>query len=155
LWMASRLRSALFGVYVHLPFCAVHCPYCPFAVIPRSLDAGDAYGSAIRTELIHRYRGWSEAQRRRGLPVRAVSSVYFGGGTPSRTPELIVDVLRTLRNETDLSPDIEISTEANPCDRHRYHELFAAGVNRLSIGIQCSCCDWFAFRLLIRSGSVR
>ncbi|HET7435096.1 MAG TPA: radical SAM family heme chaperone HemW [Thermoanaerobaculia bacterium] len=115
----------MLGVYVHLPFCATHCTYCAFAI---STDLGrqDAYTDALVRELDARGGG-------------AVTSIYFGGGTPSRTslPNL-TRVVNAIRARYDVTPDAEFSMEANPEDVtvESLAAWRALGVNRLSIGVQ-------------------
>lgn len=114
------------GLYIHLPFCRVHCTYCPFAV---STDIGlqDRYTDALLAEVDARGSG------------EAVDSIFFGGGTPSRTarPNLIRIVAR-LRERFVIDEDAEFSLEANPEDVSDDAVAFwrSLGVNRLSIGVQ-------------------
>ena len=116
------------GVYVHLPFCRAHCSYCAFA-ISTDLSREEAYVDALVREI-----------QASGLgPGASVDTLYFGGGTPSRTSisnlRRIVDAIRA---RFDVSPDAEFSMEANPEDIT--DEAIAAWrallVNRLSIGVQ-------------------
>jgi oxygen-independent coproporphyrinogen-3 oxidase len=113
------------GVYLHLPFCRVHCSYCPFA-ISTDIELQDRYVDALLSEI--------EPSR-----VKGVDTIYFGGGTPSRTsiPNL-TRIFDALRIRFDVAPDAEISLEANPEDVNP--ESLAAwrglGINRLSIGVQ-------------------
>lgn len=67
---------------------------------------------------------------------RIVSSAFFGGGTPSITPDLVASLISTTKEQFEVTDGIEITSEANPCDRAEYAKLRAAGVNRLSIGVQ-------------------
>jgi oxygen-independent coproporphyrinogen-3 oxidase len=116
-----------FAAYVHLPFCAVHCAYCPFA-ISTDIALQDAYCEAVVQEVASRSGG-----------AQALDSIYFGGGTPSRTslPNLrrIVDALRSHFTVAD---DAEFSLEANPEDvtEEAIEGWRGLGVNRLSIGVQ-------------------
>lgn len=107
------------GVYVHLPFCRVHCTYCPFA-ISTDIELQNAYVDALIREI-------------RSRPVRDVESIYFGGGTPSRTS---IENLQRIVDE--LGAASEFSIEANPEDITA--DALAAwrdlGVNRVSIGVQ-------------------
>lgn len=110
------------GIYVHLPFCSVHCNYCDFPVSTQRSLAPKYYEALLR-----------EIEMR---PLAEKSdSLYFGGGTPSLTP---ASVLKTLHERFELDQDAEITLEANPEDITS--EAIAAwmetGVNRLSIGIQ-------------------
>src|SRR5688572_29981260 len=122
--------DAPLGIYLHVPFCAHICPYCDFntyagqsGLIPRYVDA--------MCQDIER-----EADR---LGSRSVTSIFFGGGTPSLlSPEHVGDVLARLDDCFEVMPDAEISLEANPngLTTDYLAGLFAAGVNRLSIGLQ-------------------
>jgi len=114
------------GIYVHLPFCRVHCAYCPFAV-STDLSQQDAYVAALVAEIAQRAGG------------EAADTVFFGGGTPSRTDrghlKQIVDALRAAYR---IDTDAEFSIEANPEDVTPDTIDFwrSLGVNRLSIGVQ-------------------
>jgi oxygen-independent coproporphyrinogen-3 oxidase len=109
------------GVYLHLPFCRVHCTYCPFA-IGTDLAQQDRYVDALLRELDAR-------------APRAADTVYLGGGTPSRTS---IEHLRRIFAKLTIAPGAEVSIEANPEDvteeaLEAWREL---GVNRVSIGVQ-------------------
>ncbi|HSM93580.1 MAG TPA: radical SAM family heme chaperone HemW [Anaeromyxobacteraceae bacterium] len=119
-----------YGVYVHFPFCAHRCPYCDFAVsTDRPLEQG-RYLRAVLAELTLR------APRFAGLrPV----SLYVGGGTPSLwDPSELTALVAALRARLGLPPTAEVTIEANPesLDRGRVAAWRAAGVNRVSIGVQ-------------------
>lgn len=114
------------GLYIHFPFCRVRCTYCAFAV---STDQSQEsrYVAALEREI---------AQRASGEPV---DTMFFGGGTPSRTsPDLLERITGALRRGFDLTSDLEFSIEANPedIDPEAIERWRAMGVNRLSIGIQ-------------------
>jgi oxygen-independent coproporphyrinogen-3 oxidase len=114
------------GLYIHLPFCRVHCTYCPFAI---STDIGlqDAYVAALVREIAARANG------------ERVDSIYFGGGTPSRTSiENLRNISVAICASFDVADDAEFSTEANPEDvsRESIAAWRALGVNRVSIGVQ-------------------
>ena len=119
------------GLYVHLPWCVRKCPYCDF----NSHQAKDdlparAYTDALIADLR------AEAAL---AGARPVSTVFFGGGTPSLFPgEEIARILDAVRAMLDLAEDAEITLEANPgaSDAGRFAAYAAAGVNRLSIGAQ-------------------
>ncbi len=119
-----------YGIYVHLPFCRVHCTYCPFA-ISTDLSLQDRYVDALVLEIETRARGRAD-------------SVFFGGGTPSRLSiENLARVTAALRSGFDLESGFEFSIEANPEDVTA--ESLAAwrdlGVNRVSIGVQSFADD--------------
>jgi len=118
------------GLYVHWPFCARICPYCDFNVHrDRGVDA-DAWSRALVADLEH----WAAR-----IEPRTLSSIYFGGGTPSLAPlSVIADVIAAAEKIFGLHEDIEITLEANPddADENRLRAIAAVGVNRLSLGVQ-------------------
>lgn len=111
------------GLYVHLPFCRVHCTYCPF-VISTDLSQQERYVDALLAEIATRTGNGEPAE-----------SLYFGGGTPSRTS---LENMRRLRAAINLAADAEFSMEANPedIDAESLASWREIGVNRLSIGVQ-------------------
>jgi len=116
----------MLGLYLHLPFCRVHCAYCPFA-ISTHLDLQDAYVGALIREIEERANG------------EAVDTIFFGGGTPSRTSrENLARVVTQLGERFTIAEDVEFSLEANPedIDRDAIDFWRSLGVNRLSIGVQ-------------------
>lgn len=121
-----------FGIYVHWPFCARKCPYCDFNSHVRSQIDEDGWREATIREI-----EGTAASMPGGRPT--VSTIFFGGGTPSlmhgRTVESILGAVARL---WPLAPDVEVSLEANPAsaDTERFRDYRAAGVNRLSLGIQ-------------------
>ena len=113
--------------YVHLPFCARVCPYCDFAVVAGRDDQISRYVSAVTTE-IQREDGWT-----------ALNSLYFGGGTPSRVPPVLINrVLQALVDRFGVETGAEVSIEANPEDWTPAvsEQLAALGFNRVSFGAQ-------------------
>ncbi len=120
-----------FAVYVHWPFCLAKCPYCDFNSHVRAerIDE-DRFVAAFRTEIAHR------AAMTRGRPVR---SVFFGGGTPSlMRPQTAQAILDAIAAQWTIEADAEITLEANPTsvEAGRFRGYRAAGVNRISIGVQ-------------------
>ena len=120
-----------FGVYVHWPFCAAKCPYCDFNSHVRhgGIDAERFLAGYLR-ELSH------FAQR---APGRSVTSVFFGGGTPSLMPPRVTGaILDAIASHWTLDPNAEITLEANPTsvEAENFKGYAAAGVNRLSLGVQ-------------------
>ena len=117
----------MLGLYVHIPFCASICNYCNFN---RGLFDGplkDRYLDALRLEIATAGDG------------SATDTVFFGGGTPSLLdPPEIASILETARRAFDISGDAEVTLEANPetVTRERLDGYRAAGVNRLSYGVQ-------------------
>jgi len=119
-----------FGLYVHWPFCRSKCPYCDFNSHVRVSVDQDRWQAALLAELAH-YAGLA--------PGRRLTSIFFGGGTPSLMPPAsVAAVIEAAKRHFELAPDIEITLEANPTssEAERFGELAGAGVNRLSIGVQ-------------------
>src|SRR5437667_4151181 len=121
-----------FGVYVHWAFCAAKCPYCDFNSHVRTEIPEVAWLQGIQSELTF---AASEL-----IPARAtVSSVFFGGGTPSlMSASTVGAVLGTIGKKWSVSPDAEITLEANPSsvEAERFLGYRMAGVNRVSLGVQ-------------------
>ena len=120
-----------FGVYVHWPFCLAKCPYCDFNshVRPGGVDES-RFIAAYRREIAHMAAV---------APGRMVSSIFFGGGTPSlMAPATVAAILDAVAGAWTLAPDVEISLEANPTsvEAERFRGYRAAGVNRVSLGVQ-------------------
>jgi len=118
------------GVYVHWPYCARICPYCDFNIY-KNREIDEAHW---KTALTRDLRHWAERTKGRKL-----TSLYFGGGTPSLAPlgviEAVIDACERLWG---FEPDTEITIEANPTDaeQSRFEAFARAGVNRLSLGVQ-------------------
>ncbi len=118
------------ALYVHWPFCVSKCPYCDFNSHVRDSVDQDAWRQALLADL--RY----EAAL---LPGRRVGSIFFGGGTPSlMPPATVAAVIAAAEAEWGLADDVEITLEANPnsVEIANFADLAAAGVNRVSIGVQ-------------------
>ena len=120
-----------FGVYVHWPFCAAKCPYCDFNSHVRHKPVDQArFAAAFRREL---------ATMRSRTGPKEVSSIFIGGGTPSlMKPETVGAILEAVAELWTVPDGIEITMEANPqsADAGRFAGYRAAGVNRLSLGVQ-------------------
>lgn len=120
-----------FGIYVHWPFCLAKCPYCDFNSHVRHQPVSqDLYAKALTTEL---------ARYAEMVPGRSVDSIFFGGGTPSlMEPKTVETILNEIARLWHLPNTAEISMEANPTsvEAARFAGYRAAGVNRLSVGIQ-------------------
>ena len=119
-----------FGLYIHWPFCVSKCPYCDFNSHVRAQIDEDLWTRSYLKELDF----WG--QKTTG---RILSSVFFGGGTPSlMAPQTVQAILSRLSHYWSLSPDLEITLEANPnsSEQKKFEAFRAAGVNRLSLGIQ-------------------
>ncbi|HSF93310.1 MAG TPA: radical SAM family heme chaperone HemW [Paracoccaceae bacterium] len=123
-------ENAGFGVYVHWPFCQHKCPYCDFnSHVRRDIDQAK-WRAALLADIQK-----SAAE----LPGRVVNSVFFGGGTPSlMPPEMVAVVIEEIGNVWTLAPDAEITLEANPTsvEAGKFAGFSAAGVNRISMGVQ-------------------
>jgi len=120
------------SLYVHIPYCAAKCPYCDFNSYAVSRWPEERYTAALIAEIGARAGEppWTGA---------AVETVFFGGGTPSLfAPATIGRVLDAVAARFRLAPEVEVTLEANPgsVERGRLADLRAAGVNRLSLGIQ-------------------
>ncbi len=123
-------RAGGFGLYLHWPFCQSKCPYCDFnSHVSAQIDQNrwrDAYLAEIR-------RAGAETQG------RILSTVFFGGGTPSlMDPDLVSAIIETIRATWPMSNDPEISLEANPgsVEAGRFRAFRQAGINRVSMGVQ-------------------
>ncbi len=127
---AENWQIAGFGLYVHWPFCQAKCPYCDFnSHVAGSVDQSP-WRDAFRAE-IARYAA--------ELPGRRLDSIFFGGGTPSlMEPETIAAVIEAALSAWEPAENIEITLEANPTsvEAGRFRSYAAAGVNRLSLGVQ-------------------
>ncbi|WNK00193.1 radical SAM family heme chaperone HemW [Thalassospiraceae bacterium LMO-JJ14] len=125
-----RAQPPGFGVYVHWPFCRQICPYCDFNVHAATEIDEAAWREALLSELAH-YATELEG--------RTVTSLYFGGGTPSlMAPKTAAALIDAVRDHWSVADDMEISLETNPTssERARLRDFKAAGVNRLSVGVQ-------------------
>ncbi len=129
--MSRADANDAFGVYIHWPFCLSKCPYCDFNSHVRHAPIDEArYVRAFTSEI--------EAMAARA-PGREVSSIFFGGGTPSlMEPQTIGGILDAIGKHWSTSPTVEVTLEANPTsvDATRFHGYRAAGVNRVSLGVQ-------------------
>jgi putative oxygen-independent coproporphyrinogen III oxidase len=123
--------GADFGVYVHWPFCKAKCPYCDFnSHVRQSAVDHMSFAHALVRELSH---------MKQLAPERTVSSIFFGGGTPSlMPPEAVAHVLDGIADLWPISAKAEITLEANPTsvEAENFRGYRAAGVNRVSVGVQ-------------------
>jgi len=118
------------ALYVHWPFCVSKCPYCDFNSHVRERIDQDRWRDALLADLAHEARI---------APKRPLSSIFFGGGTPSlMPPTTVAALLAAAERHWGFAPDIEITLEANPSsvEAARFADLAAAGVNRVSLGLQ-------------------
>ena len=135
------------ALYVHWPFCVSKCPYCDFNSHVRADIDQHAWRAALLADLAHEARL---------LPGRRLTSIFFGGGTPSLMEPGTVDALiSAAAGHWKTDRDIEITLEANPnsVEASRFADLASAGVNRLSLGLQSF--DDAALRFLGRAHSAR
>ena len=117
-------------MYVHWPFCVSKCPYCDFNSHVRASIDQDAWREALLADL---------AYEARLLPGRELTSIFFGGGTPSlMDPSTVAAIIRAALGHWSAADEIEITLEANPnsVETARFADLAAAGVNRVSLGLQ-------------------
>jgi putative oxygen-independent coproporphyrinogen III oxidase len=120
-----------FGVYIHWPFCAAKCPYCDFNSHVRH---GGVDVPRFQAALLAELATMAQLQ-----PDRPVHSIFFGGGTPSLMPASLVGALiDAVAKHWPTEPGLEITLEANPqsVDAGRFAGYHAAGVNRVSLGVQ-------------------
>jgi putative oxygen-independent coproporphyrinogen III oxidase len=120
-----------FGIYVHWPYCAQKCPYCDFNSHVRERFSETRWSDAILRELD--FVAGMQPER------PAVESVFFGGGTPSlMSGRAVARVLDGIAGLWTIADDVEITLEANPnsVEQERFRDYRAAGVNRVSIGVQ-------------------
>ena len=153
-WEAARLVHAPppaaeegIALYVHWPFCVSKCPYCDFNSHVRAAIDQDGWREALLTDLAHEARL---------LPRRTLTSIFFGGGTPSlMEAATVAAIIEAASAHWTPAPNLEITLEANPnsVEASRFRDLAAAGVKRLSLGLQSF--DDAALRFLGRAHSAR
>ncbi len=125
--MCGRVNLAL---YIHWPFCLAKCPYCDFNSHVRETIPQARFAAALRREL-----AWEAAR----LGRRRLTSIFFGGGTPSlMAPDTVAALISDARSLFEAADDLEITLEANPTsvERAKLSAFRQAGVNRLSLGVQ-------------------
>ena len=118
------------ALYIHWPFCLAKCPYCDFNSHVRERIDQARFAAALRAEL-----AWEAAR----LGRRRLGSIFFGGGTPSlMAPDTVAALIADARQHFDAAEDCEITLEANPTsvEAGRLRAFRAAGVNRVSLGVQ-------------------
>lgn len=117
------------GIYIHIPFCRLKCYYCDFYKTVNTSHTKQ-FIKTLQKEIV---------QRKNYLESEQVETIYFGGGTPSVLSESeLAEILGFLNQHFNFSPTLEITFEANPDDLsiEYLHEIYRAGVRRLSVGIQ-------------------
>lgn len=126
----ARTGTPTLGLYIHIPFCVRKCDYCDFYSVPGRGQRMDQYLKALQCHL--------EESAPQAQPY-LVDTIYFGGGTPSHFgAQRLVEVLRTIHKNFQVSRNCEITVECNPdsVDPEFLTHLKRAGVNRLSMGVQ-------------------
>jgi oxygen-independent coproporphyrinogen-3 oxidase len=145
---SAQSTNEAFGIYVHWPFCLSKCPYCDFnSHVRHAAIDEDRFSRAFVREIE------STAAR---TPRREVSSIFLGGGTPSlMLPQTVGTILDAIGRSWRVAPDAEVSLEANPSsvEAARFAGYRAAGVNRVSLGVQA--LDDASLKLLGRLHSAR
>ncbi|WP_037516255.1 radical SAM family heme chaperone HemW [Sphingobium yanoikuyae] len=137
--LAPPAFTEALGLYVHWPFCVSKCPYCDFNSHVRDRIDADAWQAALLADLAH------EAEKNGRRPLR---SIFFGGGTPSlMPPRIAASLIEAAERHWGFSNDIEITLEANPnsVEAARFGDLAAAGINRVSLGLQALDNEALAF----------
>jgi putative oxygen-independent coproporphyrinogen III oxidase len=128
-----------FGLYVHIPFCAVRCGYCDFNTYTATELGGGASQDAYATTAITELAFAAAALKNSGLPGRPLGTVFFGGGTPTLLPaEDLARILTAAIGAWGLQPGAEVTTEANPdsVTPESLQLLADAGFTRVSFGMQ-------------------
>jgi oxygen-independent coproporphyrinogen-3 oxidase len=124
-------QPSAFGVYIHWPFCLSKCPYCDF-------NSHVRHGGIDQERYVAAYlREMQTMARRTGS--REVTSIFFGGGTPSlMKPQTVAALLDGVAKHWNVARDVEVTLEANPTsvEAERFRGFRAAGVNRVSLGVQ-------------------
>jgi putative oxygen-independent coproporphyrinogen III oxidase len=129
--MLNMSLTSPFAVYVHWPFCLSKCPYCDF-------NSHVRHGGVDEARFVRAYESEIAATAAR-VPGRIVSSIFFGGGTPSLMQPLSVQtILDCIGKHWNVAPDVEVTLEANPTsvEATRFRGYRTAGVNRVSLGVQ-------------------
>ena len=123
--------AAPFAVYVHWPFCLSKCPYCDF-------NSHVRHGGVDEARFVRAFEAEIAAAAAR-VPGRTVSSIFFGGGTPSlMRPASVQAILDAIALHWSVASNVEVTLEANPTsvEATRFRGYRAAGVNRVSLGVQ-------------------
>lgn len=123
--------AAAFGVYIHWPFCLSKCPYCDF-------NSHVRHGGIDESRYVKAFLREIETTAAR-VPGRTVSTIFFGGGTPSlMNPTTVSAILDGIAKHWSVAPDVEVTLEANPTsvEAERFRGFRTAGVNRVSLGVQ-------------------
>ena len=125
------------GIYIHVPFCKSKCPYCDFySVTDRNEDIKQRFAEALCSEI--EYYG-AEYGFSSGKNVRAIDTIYFGGGTPCLLKLVqLNNILEALDRAFPIDKNVEITAEANPSDidYEKLSQYRKLGINRISLGVQ-------------------
>lgn len=135
----NRAETSELALYIHWPFCVSKCPYCDFNSHVRESVDQEAWRAALLADLAH------EAAI---LPGRELTSIFFGGGTPSlMAPDTVAALIEAAAGHWRFAEDIEITLEANPSsvEASRFGDLAHAGINRVSLGLQALEDEALAF----------
>ncbi|MDQ3470849.1 MAG: radical SAM family heme chaperone HemW [Pseudomonadota bacterium] len=127
------------ALYIHWPFCVSKCPYCDFNSHVRAEIDQARWREALLADLAH---------EERLLPTRTLTSIFFGGGTPSlMEPASVAALIEAARGHWACADNLEITLEANPnsVEAARFADLASAGVNRISLGLQSFDDEALAF----------
>jgi len=127
------------AIYIHYPFCKSKCPYCDFNSHVRDSVDTNIFTKAYLTELDYFYQHTGD---------KTISSIFFGGGTPSLMPtSMVATILEAINKKWGFADDIEITLEANPTSSEagKLKAFKDAGINRLSIGVQSLQADQLKF----------
>jgi putative oxygen-independent coproporphyrinogen III oxidase len=136
---AEGADQRAFGLYVHIPFCAVRCGYCDFNTYTATELGGGASQDAYAATAIAEVEFAARVLKNSGLPARPLSTVFFGGGTPTLLPaEDLARILTASIGAWGLQPGAEVTTEANPdsVTPESLQLLADAGFTRVSFGMQ-------------------
>ncbi len=137
--MPHAMLNDPLALYIHWPFCVKKCPYCDFNSHVRETVDEDAWSDALLRDLSY------EAN---ASPSKPLTSIFFGGGTPSlMSPHIVQKLIAAAEQHWGFSSEIEITLEANPSsvEAARFADLAAAGVNRVSLGLQALDDDALQF----------
>jgi len=117
------------AIYIHIPFCKQKCAYCDFCSFCANEKMVDEYFAILKNEI-------KNCKLKKSA---LVSSIYFGGGTPSSVDKkFIIEIINTIKSEFDVQENAEITIECNPCSttKEKLKAYFDAGFNRVSFGVQ-------------------
>lgn len=133
----KKEKADSMGIYVHIPFCIQKCRYCDFLSFTGREEQQEEYIRALVGEI----RAWGKVYGIRGRNDR-VSTVYFGGGTPSvLAPIYIEEIMKELKENFTVEEQAEVTIECNPgtVDAAKFSSYFNVGINRISMGLQSTC----------------